>query len=769
LNARKHTEESQIIAGAGAFGAVTIATNMAGRGVDIKLGGELAEEVLAAVNRLLRRNGVENPYDLTMAERHAALQAIPPADYGIYEAEVQFFFRYMDDMARVRALGGLHVIGSERHEARRIDNQLRGRSARQGDPGSSRFFLAMDDDLMRLFGGQQADGIMQRFKIDDEFPLEFSIVGRIIEQSQTRVEGSNFDVRKHLLEYDDVLNSQRARIYAQRDRIFHKDDLSEDVEDMLRIELTRRVPAALKDEDGPWKLLDWLDQIQPTLSAGGFLYPPFSLQVLVERSFADGVEALPAETARQALLHIASESLDAEETHLVRAFTGWFDQGLERLQAQIEERREAIEAFFEGLDLEEEGQEKPSARQLAEELNNLARVQLRLTNDQQRALASSPKPLQPLVIDQITAALTIQALTRIMGAIERRLNEPLNLANVDASDWALAANQIITAVHTVFDGRRARLIGQRSDGQIARELQEFLDRVPGMINRQQFLYLLLNLREGRRAVFDKKTHRRLEQRTTRLVYVFFAAQLLESSQPEQISARVLEHLEGAQDLLRSIWGRSEWTRLSNAPVAELDPATRNALRLTLGEATYTQVENATLAGLTADEREAAVETLGRRVLTELYRQMLLAVITELWVDYLTQMEALRVSIGLEAYGQRDPLVQYKNRASGLFQDLLGNMRLSVISRMFTYQPRSGAPQAAQTAARSVAGRSDDPESEAAGALAGDAFIPENSDSAAEPEDEEGGEADETGEEGDRPGQAAPRAEGGGKRRRRRRR
>jgi preprotein translocase subunit SecA len=149
--------ESQIITGAGAFGAVTIATNMAGRGVDIKLGGELAEEITAAVSRVLRRAGHADPYDMTLDEQQQALLAMDRANYGIYEAEVGFFMQHMEDMRRVRELGGLHVIGSERHEARRIDNQLRGRSARQGDPGSSRFYLSMEDELMRLFGGQQAD------------------------------------------------------------------------------------------------------------------------------------------------------------------------------------------------------------------------------------------------------------------------------------------------------------------------------------------------------------------------------------------------------------------------------------------------------------------------------------------------------------------------------------------------------------------------------------------------------------------------------------
>ncbi len=208
-----------------------------------------------------------------MEERLQALKSLDPPSYGIYEADVQQFMQHIDDMEQVRCLGGLHVIGSERHEARRIDNQLRGRSARQGDPGSSRFYLSMEDNLMRLFGGGQADSLMQRLKIDDAMPIEMGMVGRIVEQSQNRVEGANFDVRKHLLEYDDVLNTQRAKIYGQRNRIFTKEDLSEDVAEMLNAEVSRRVPEALKDEEGPWKMLAWLDQIQPPLQFSNYYFP----------------------------------------------------------------------------------------------------------------------------------------------------------------------------------------------------------------------------------------------------------------------------------------------------------------------------------------------------------------------------------------------------------------------------------------------------------------------------------------------------------------
>ena len=206
-----------IIAQAGAFGAVTIATNMAGRGVDIKLGGELDEATLRDVNRVLVHSGVD-PYNLTNDGRYEELNRLDPSDFGVYEESVARFRTYIENMHKVRELGGLHVIGSERHESRRIDNQLRGRAARQGDPGSSRFFLSLQDEIVRLFGGAQVENLLNRVNLlDESVPMEHGMFSRLIEQSQERVEGSNFDVRKHTLEYDDVLNSFDFVLFTQND------------------------------------------------------------------------------------------------------------------------------------------------------------------------------------------------------------------------------------------------------------------------------------------------------------------------------------------------------------------------------------------------------------------------------------------------------------------------------------------------------------------------------------------------------------------------
>ncbi len=215
LNAKQHEREAGIVAQAGRPGAVTIATNMAGRGVDILLGGN--PEGLA--REQLRRQGVD-------------LTAVEPEVWEAALAEARE--TYERDHERVVSLGGLHVIGTERHEARRIDNQLRGRSGRQGDPGSSRFFVSLEDDLMRRFGGQSIAGIMDRLGVEENVPIEHKLVTRAIENSQVKVEGYNFDLRKHVLEYDDVVNQQRELIYEQRRLILQEENLRPIIAEMIR-------------------------------------------------------------------------------------------------------------------------------------------------------------------------------------------------------------------------------------------------------------------------------------------------------------------------------------------------------------------------------------------------------------------------------------------------------------------------------------------------------------------------------------------------------
>ncbi len=206
LNARHHEEEAKIVADAGTFGAVTIATNMAGRGTDIQLGGNVDMKVMEA------------------------LAADPDADPLEIRARVEA--EHAEEKQKVIDAGGLYVLATERHESRRIDNQLRGRSGRQGDPGRSSFFLSLEDDLMRIFGSERLDKVLSRLGMNEGEAIIHPWVNKSLEKAQAKVEGRNFDIRKHLLKYDDVMNDQRKAIFGQRREIMESDDLSDVIEDM---------------------------------------------------------------------------------------------------------------------------------------------------------------------------------------------------------------------------------------------------------------------------------------------------------------------------------------------------------------------------------------------------------------------------------------------------------------------------------------------------------------------------------------------------------
>jgi preprotein translocase subunit SecA len=696
LNARKHDEEALIIARAGAFGAVTIATNMAGRGVDIRLGGDLSDEILQDLMRVLRKAGYEDPYNMNNEERLAAVRKIAPEEYALYEESVKGFIQYMEDMENVRALGGLHVVGSERHEARRIDNQLRGRAARQGDPGSSRFYLSLEDDLMRLFGGDQMENMMQRMSIDDNMPIELGLIGRLVEQAQERVEGNNFDIRKHLLEYDDVLNSQRKRIYAERDRAFLKDDLSEDIGDILHTELEKRIPEALQDEEGPWKLLAYLEEIQPSMNFEheGVRIPSYPIRLLLQQVRrmlpADGGDS---QQLKEALLELASRTLKAEQEHILRSTRTLLDRSEEALEATRNERLDALDAFFDGLgDLDENGQAR-RPQDLTDEMSNLVRMPVRLTNEQMRRLTEGDKQLKETIRQQVDVNLTALAFVRVVGSLERRLDESLNLrpAQLTGAGWNEAAGLVLDAVEDTLTRRDERLLG--TQGQIAQNIDAIFARTPELsLDDYALVDIIMGMSQGQKITIDPRSHRRGWRKVVLLNYVYSAARSIAEQPVKDVSDQVLEHLENALASLQKVWGVAEFERLTslNATLGMLDERVQSVFRERLGAEKFDALAAQPLAEYDPQARADISALLGWRVQNEINRQILLSIISELWVDYLTKVEALRISIGLEAYAQRDPLVQYKGRASEMFQELLVDIRRGVISRMFLVQPRRAA-------------------------------------------------------------------------------
>ena len=235
LNAKQHEREAWVIAQAGRPGSVTIATNMAGRGVDILLGGN--------------PDGLVETY---LKEKGISLEEATPEQRA--DAWQQANAKCERDADRVRLLGGLHVLGTERHEARRIDHQLRGRSGRQGDPGSSRFFVSLEDELMRRFGGASIAGLMDRLGLEEDVPLEHPWVSRAIENAQQKVEAYNFDIRKHVVEYDDVLNRQRDVVYGDRDRVLFEENLKPLIMEWVEETLVQLTGDALAGDRRDWDL-----------------------------------------------------------------------------------------------------------------------------------------------------------------------------------------------------------------------------------------------------------------------------------------------------------------------------------------------------------------------------------------------------------------------------------------------------------------------------------------------------------------------------------
>ena len=253
LNAKYHEKEAEIVAQAGKLGAVTIATNMAGRGTDIMLGGNA--EFLAKAE--MRRKGYsEEMINEAIGHGDTEDQEILEARQTFADLESKYKESIAAEAAKVKEAGGLYIIGTERHESRRIDNQLRGRSGRQGDPGESRFFLSLEDDLMRLFGGDRIQNMMNSLGVEDDMPIEAKMLSGTIESAQSKIESRNFQTRKNVLQFDDVMNKQREIIYSQRNKVLNGEDLKDYIMNMIDEGIPATVDTYLADDElrSEWNL-----------------------------------------------------------------------------------------------------------------------------------------------------------------------------------------------------------------------------------------------------------------------------------------------------------------------------------------------------------------------------------------------------------------------------------------------------------------------------------------------------------------------------------
>lgn len=360
LNAKHHEKEAEIVAQAGKKGAVTIATNMAGRGTDIILGGNAEYLAKAEMRRM------QIPEEIIAESTgfgDTDDQEILDARKTFAELNAKYKNEIKDEAEEVRAAGGLFIMGTERHESRRIDNQLRGRSGRQGDPGKSRFYLSTEDDLMRLFGGDRMKAIMERLNAPDDVPLENKMLSNIIESSQQKVESRNFAIRKNVLQYDDVMNRQREIIYAQRDQVLNGEDIKDQIIKMIEQTIESTVKSFCQEDvsHDTWNIeslrdyyLGWL------IDENDMKYSAEELEELEQIDLINDLKAKADELYKENEQILPEETMrEMERVYLLKNVdTYWMDHidAMEQLKQGIRlraygQRDPVVEYRFEGFDM----------------------------------------------------------------------------------------------------------------------------------------------------------------------------------------------------------------------------------------------------------------------------------------------------------------------------------------------------------------------------------------------------------------------------------
>jgi preprotein translocase subunit SecA len=408
LNAKHHEKEAGIVAQAGKRSGVTVATNMAGRGTDILLGGNA--EYLAKDK--LTRDGAD-------------------PDGEDYEAKVKeltaHFKEQIDkDHDEVIALGGLHIIGTERHEARRIDNQLRGRSGRQGDPGTSRFFLSLEDNLMRIFGGEKISKLMDFIRADEEMPIESGMVSKSIEGAQKKVEAHHFDMRKHVLQYDDVLNTQREVIYRERRRILERADLKKNMKEMMDEHL-EIVMSTYLDPDSPPDMYEeqGLPEVLSTLVNDIPVLSDVQINELIGLSY-DDLQAKLQESLHMAYevreQHIGTETMREMERQIL----------LQTIDSKWVDYLHNIDILREGIHLRGYGQRDP-LQEYKREAFDMFNQLLRSIQHESIQLLFRAQPMAQMDLAQLEGMLPEELLKHDLSSLtEEQLNE-IGLTRVDPS------------------------------------------------------------------------------------------------------------------------------------------------------------------------------------------------------------------------------------------------------------------------------------------------------------------------------------------------
>ncbi len=395
LNAKQHDREAEIVAQAGKKGAVTIATNMAGRGTDIVLGGN-AE--FMAKNEMRKKGFTEELINEATGFSETDDEEILEARRTFTELEKKFKQQTDAEAQEVKAAGGLFILGTERHESRRIDNQLRGRAGRQGDEGESRFFISLEDDLMRLFGGDRIQGMMNTLGIEEDMPIENKMLTNTIESSQRKVEGKNFSIRKNVLNFDDVMSTQREIIYSQRKKVLDGDDIKDSIINMIKDTITETVNLYLFDDEvhDDWNLQGLRDHFMGMLTTEDDLrYEGDELSEITREEIADTLIQRAMQIYEEREKEFGSETMrEIERVVLLRTVDSKWMQHIDDMEELKQgiylraygQKNPVVEYRIEGFDMFDE-----MIRAIREETSRLVlSVQLKKDEAPQREQVAKP-------------------------------------------------------------------------------------------------------------------------------------------------------------------------------------------------------------------------------------------------------------------------------------------------------------------------------------------------------------------------------------------
>ena len=473
---------------------------------------------------------------------------------------------------------------------------------------------------------------------------------------------------------------------------------------MIESELQRRVPLNLDENPSPWKLCAFLDEIQPTMinPDQNLVIPSYSYH-LITNHLAKPLEDQKSDEERIVLLeHFTTEVVEAERKFTLANVTEFIGNSLRSFEAQLAERLESLDAFFDGINAGES--ETLDSKEFRRQLQNYAHVRIELNEDDIELLMSGERAAIKALKEQVHAALFSIYMNRIAFTLNKRMGDQLkiDMTQIPAGDWSMVEEQYLTAINTLFEQKKNSI--QSNQSEIARNIQNALKSLDSQPNTEKQLgAALYNIASGKRIAINPQNHQRVLKNIKLLNYIFYSADLLKGKKSDEIIDDILNHLKKVSQTLQIAFGTFEYNRLTQSDVTmgQLNPAILEKFQERIQQEDMVQTVSVALVDLADEQKKILINVLGQSIQNMLFRHVLLSNINSLWIEHLTQMEALRVSIGLEAYAQRDPLVQYKNQSTDMFSQLLANIRLGVMSQIFRLQP---AQRTAETPSSPVSGQ-----------------------------------------------------------------